>query len=172
MSEFILKTADGRAFLSITEVTEGPFFVNDLFLRKFGGDAPDIPRHFIAFYKDSSGALHVAGFSHMLRFNTVYLSGGSCSDGNTLKKMSDEERAIVTDQGGIWAMILRHCWSRLDGECEAYFGHCGDRRAREVALSTGFVVTHTPVHIARWHQPLSEERKTELLDSVIAIGLF
>lgn len=172
MSEFILKTADGRSFLTITEVAEGPFFVNDLFRRKFGGDAPDIPRHFMAFYKDAAGALHVAGFSHMLRYNTVYLSGGSCSDGNTLKKMSAEELAIVKEQGGIWAMILRHCWSRLDGECEAYFGHCGDPRARVVALSTGFVVTHTPVHIARWHKPLSDQRKTELLDSVIAIGLF
>ncbi len=172
MSEFTLKTADGRAFLTITEVAEGPFFVNDLFRRKFGGDAPDIPRHFIAFYKDSAGALHVAGFSHMLRFNSVYLSGGSCSNGDTLRRMSAEELQLVEAEGGIWAMILRHCWSRLDGECEAYFGHCGDRRAREVALSTGFVVAHMPVHIARWHLPLSAERKTELLDSVIAIGLF
>jgi hypothetical protein len=172
MSEFILKTADGRAFLTITEVAEGPFFVNQLFRRKFGSDGPDIPRHFIAFYKDLAGALHVAGFSHMMRFNQVYLSGGSCSDGNTLKRMSAEELAMVKAQGGIWAMILRHCWTRLDGECDAYFGHCGDPRAREVALATGFEVTHTPVHIVRWHKPLSAEQKTELLDSVIAIGLF
>lgn len=172
MSEFILKTADGRAFLTITEVAEGPFFVNDLFRRKFGSDGPDIPRHFIAFYKDSAGALHVAGFSHMMRFNRVYLSGGSCSDGNVLKMMSAEELDLVKAGGGIWAMILQHCWRRLDAECDAYFGHCGDPRAREVALANGFVATHTPVHIVRWHKSLPEAEKQALLDSVIAIGLF
>ncbi len=172
MSEFVLKTADGRAFLTITEVAEGPFFVNELFRRKFGGDAPDIPRHFIAFYKDQDGALHVAGFSHMLRFNRVYLSGGSCSDGVTLRRMSAEELELVQSQGGIWAMVLRHAFHRLDGECDAYFGHCGDRRAREVALATGFEATHTPVHIARWHKQLPESEKAALLESVIAIGLF
>ena len=93
MSDSTLHTADGRAFFTITELGEARFFVNDLFKRKFASDAPEIPRNFVAFYKDMEGALHVAGFSHMLRWRTCYLSGGSCSDGNTLRRMSEEERS-------------------------------------------------------------------------------
>lgn len=172
MSDSTLHSADGRAFFTVTELGEARFFVNDLFKRKFASDAPDIPRNFVAFYKDPDGALHVAGFSHMLRWRSCYLSGGSCSDGNTLRRMSEEERSLVHREGGVWALVLRHAFKRLDDECDAYFGHCGDRRAREVAMASGFEPLHTPVHIARWHKPLAAQARAELIDGVIAIGLF
>jgi hypothetical protein len=172
MPEKLLVDPAGRAFFTITEVAEARFLVNRLFQSKFGGEAPDFGRHFVAFYYGADGSLHVAGYSHMWMHQGCYLSGGSCSDGFILRSMNTGELAAVKAEGGVWAMVLRYAFATLDDHCEAYFGHCGNPRAREVALSTGFVATHTPYHIARWHRELSEARKAELLDEIIKIGLF
>lgn len=69
-------------------------------------------------------------------------------------------------------MILRYAFNQLDGGCDAYFGHCGDKRARVVALSAGFVPLDSPVHIARWHKPLSDADKAAMTEEIFAIGLF
>jgi hypothetical protein len=113
--------------------------VSQLFKRKFGHTLPDFPRHFAAFYRDSAGALHLAGYSHMRRFNEVYLSGGSCSVGEVIRLMSPEERAILQSSGGVWFQILKYKLAKLGSECEAFIGHCGDARALVVALQAGFV---------------------------------
>ena len=69
-------------------------------------------------------------------------------------------------------MILRYAFNQLDGGCDAYFGHCGDKRARVVALSAGFVPLDSPVHIARWNKPLSDADKAAMTEEIFAIGLF
>lgn len=39
-------------------------------------------------------------------------------------------------------------------------------------LSAGFVPLDSPVHIARWHKPLSDADKAAMTEEIFAIGLF
>src|SRR3954468_24932564 len=92
--------ANLRAFLTITEIDDAEFIVGALFRRKFGAPPPDVGRHLVAFYKTADGSLRLAGFSHMRPFGDVYLSGGSCSDGDTIRAMSDAHREAIHAAGG------------------------------------------------------------------------
>lgn len=161
-----------RSFLSITEMDDSEFFVSALFKRKFGHTPPDFPRHFGAFFKDHSGASFLAGYSHMRRFDEVYLSGGSCTDGEILRRMSAEQLHLLNSQGGLWFHMLKHKFHKLGGECEAFFGHCGDKRALEVARAAGFVQLQHPHLIAHWHIEITENRKNYLISKVHALGPF
>ena len=161
-----------RPFLTITEIDDSDFFIRKVFGRKFGHIPPDFGRHFAAFYRTKDGASFVAGYSHMRKFDDVYLSGGSCSDGDTIRLFSPEEHALVNAAGGIWFQILKYKFAKLAHDCDAYFGHCGDRRALEVAIAAGFVQLEHQHLIAHWHKPLTLERKAELTEKVHAIGAF
>jgi len=163
---------DIYSFITITEIDDSDFFVQRLFKRKFGHTPPDFPRHFVAFYRNPEGASFIAGYSHMRKFDDVYLSGGSCTEGETLRKMSAEERTLLQSHGGVWFQILKYKFAKLAAECDAFFGHCGDRRALEVAIAAGFVQLEHQHLIAHWHKPLSPERKAELTEKVHALGPF
>jgi hypothetical protein len=161
-----------RSFLIITEIDSASVLVVDLFKRKFGHVPPDFPRHFAAFYRDAAGALHLAGYSHMRRLGEVYLSGGSCSNGDALRMMTAEQRALIDHHGGIWFWVLKYKFAKLGAECQAFFGHCGDQRALVVAKQAGFVELQHPHLIAHWHRPLSVEAREQLIAQVHAIGAF
>jgi len=160
------------AFLTITEIDDSDFFIQKLFKRKFGHTPPDFPRHFAAFYRNPEGASFVAGYSHMRKFDDVYLSGGSCTEGETLRKMSVEEAALLQSHGGVWFQILKYKFAKLAEECDAFFGHCGDARALQVAIAAGFVQLEHQHLIANWHKPLPPERHRELTAKVHALGPF
>ena len=161
-----------RGFLEITEIDSADFFVSKLFRKKFGDVAPDFPRHFAAFYRTPDGASYLAGYSHMRRLGAVYLSGGSCTEGDALRRMSPTELALLSEHGGVWFQILKYKFAKLGNECEAFFGHCGDARALVVALEAGFVKLAPQHLIAHWHRPISSARMQELTDEVHAIGPF
>jgi hypothetical protein len=161
-----------QGFLTITEIDHADFFIEALFKRKFGHTPPDFPRHFVAFYRDAQGASFVAGYSHMRKFEEVYLSGGSCTEGNALRRMSQEERIVLEAHGGVWYQILKYKFAKLGSECEAFFGHCGDIRAMQVATAAGFVALEHQYLIAHWHKVITEERKKQLTDKIHAIGPF
>lgn len=161
-----------HGFLTITEIDRADFLVGPLFQRKFGEGPPDEPRHLVCLYRDANGAQHVAGYSHMRPFGDVYLSGGSCTNGDTLRRMQSHEREAVENSGGVWFWLLKYAFRKYAGCCDAFFGHCGDPRALEVALAAGFVkTTHEPI-IANWHRPLHETFKRALLAKVVALGAF
>jgi hypothetical protein len=161
-----------RPFFTISEVDDAEFFAGTLFRRKFHAPPPDFPRHLVAFYRSDDGNLHPAGFSHMRPFGDVYLSGGSCSDGGTIRIMSEPHRAAIQAAGGVWYLILKYAFAKFADDCDAFFGHCGDARALEVALAAGFERTDHPPVIVHWHKPLHEVFRRALMAKVVALGPF
>lgn len=161
-----------QEFITITEIDHAGFLVGDLFRRKFGHPAPDIPRHLVGLYRAPDGGLHLAGFSHMMPFGDVYLSGGSCTDGNTARLMLPEQAAALRAAGGLWFYLLKYAFRKYAGCCDAFFGHCGDKRALEVALAAGFIQTEHEHVIVNWHKPLQDNHKRALIAKVHALGAF
>lgn len=161
-----------RPFLTITEIDDAELLVGDLFRRKFASPPPEVGRHLVALHRDADGALRLAGYSHMRAFGDVYLSGGSCSNGETIRAMPEAQRQAIIDAGGVWYLILKYAFTRYADNCDAFFGHCGDRRALEVATAAGFVPAG-PLHlIAHWHKPLHENIRRALVAKVEALGPF
>lgn len=158
--------------VTITEVDRADLLIEDLFRRKFGHPPPDFPRHLVALYRDRQRSLHLIGYSHMLPFGDVYLSGGSCSDGDAIRGMEPREREALAAAGGIWFCILKYAFRKYAGCCDAFFGHCGDKRALEVALAAGFVRTEHEHLIVHWHKPLGENYRRALTAKVHAFGTF
>jgi hypothetical protein len=159
-------------FITITEVDHGNFLVTDLFKRKFGHPPPEHPRHLVGFYRDSGGTLHLAGYSHMMPFGDVYLSGGSCTSGDTARLMSPGQRDALRSAGGLWFHLLKYAFRKYADCCDAFFGHCGDPRALEVALAAGFIQTEHEHVIVNWHKPLHPNIQRALLAKVHALGTF
>lgn len=161
-----------RSILTITEIDSAHFLAGELFRRKFGDPPPDTPRHVVALYRDDAGAVHLAGYSHMRPFGDVYLSGGSCTNGETLRRMTEHEREALQAAGGVWYLILKYAFAKYADDCDAYFGHCGDPRALVVAQEAGFVKLEHEHLIAHWHKPLHETVRRALIAKVHALGPF
>ncbi len=161
-----------RQFLTITEIDNADFLVAALFRRKFAAPPPDVGRHLVALYRDGTGAFRLAGYSHMRPFGEVYLSGGSCSEGETIRAMAPEHRDAIQAAGGIWYLILKYAFARYADCCDVFFGHCGDARALKVATAAGFVSAGHEHLIAHWHKPLQENIRRALVAKVHAIGPF
>lgn len=161
-----------RTFLTITEIDDARFIAGALFRRKYAQTPPEMPRHLAAFYRTADGMLRLAGYSHMRPFGEVYLSGGSCTDGDTIRAMSTAHREALHAAGGVLFLILKYAFAKYAGECEAFFGHCGDARALEVTRAAGFVETGFQHVIAHFHKPLSESARRALVAKVVALGPF
>jgi hypothetical protein len=164
--------ADLRSFLTITEIDDAELLVGALFRRKFVAPPPDFGRHLVALYKSADGNLRVAGFSHMRPFGDVYLSGGSCSDGETIRAMTTAHREAIHAAGGVWYLILKYAFAKFADDCDAFFGHCGDARALVVAQAAGFIKTEFAPVIVHWHKPLHENIRRALTAKVVALGPF
>ena len=161
-----------RDFLTITEIDHADFLVDALFRAKFGEGPPEEAHHLACLYRGPDGASFLAGYSHMRPFGDVYLSGGSCTSGDTIRRMQPHERAAVEASGGVWFWLLKYAFRKYADECDAFFGHCGNPRALQVALAAGFSKTeHEPV-IVNWHKPLHESIRRALLAKVVALGEF
>ena len=161
-----------RAFFTITEIDDADFLVGPLFRRKFGHPPPDFKRHLAALYRDADGAMHVAGYSHMRPFEDVYLSGGSCSDGTTIKRMQAHELDALKAAGGVYHLILKYAFRKFAHRCDAFFGYSADVRALEVAFASGFEATEHERLFAHWHKPLSNAARQALTKKVHALGAF
>ncbi len=159
-------------FVCVTEVAAGRFFVEDLFQRKFASPPPDFGRHIVAFYKDAQGAFLPASYLHLWTQDSIGLVGGGCTDGRVLRTMNDAQRRALTAEGGLLRQTLLYCFTQFATGLEAFFGHCGDARAKEVDLAAGFVETEDPYLLVRWTQPLPAERRQALFAQAMAIGAF
>ncbi len=161
-----------RSFLTITEIDDANLLVGELFKRKFGDPPPDVGHHLVALYRQADGALRVAGYSHMRAFGDVFLSGGSCSNGDTMRAMDPAHRDAIVAHGGVWYLILKYAFAKYHDDCDAFFGHCGDRRALEVAHAAGFIDCEQKPLIVLWHKELHPLVRKALTAKVEALGPF
>lgn len=159
-------------FVQVSEVEPGEFFGGALFRRKFGDSPPAFGHHVIAFYRQDVSAFHVASYIHLWMQGSIGLIGGACTDGNVLRAMQPHQLRLVNEAGGLNRQTLRFIFSRFPDRVEAFFGHCGDPRAREVVFPAGFSETILPPLIVRYTRELSPARRRELLDQAHAIGPF
>lgn len=159
-------------FVLIAEVERGDRFVQPLFARKLGATPPEFGHHLVAFYARGGGQYAPAAYLHLWKQATVGYVGGGCTDGNVIRSMSAEERAQVGAAGGLLLQMLQFCFAKFEPELEAFFGHCGDARAKEVDLRAGFRETRVPFLLVRPNRALTAERAEELLRQAQAVGAF
>ena len=159
-------------FLCIDIVESGKFFADELFRRKFGHSPPDFGRHIVLFYRDANLALHVASYLHLWTTGTIGLIGGGCTDGRTIRLMSESERLAIDNAGGLLLQTLRYAFDRHEEGLQAFFGHCGNDRALAVDLRAGFLRTEDPNLLVRWNRDLSESTRATLFEQALALGSF
>lgn len=156
----------------VIEVSDGRFVAGAIFERKLGGELPDYGRHLVAVYRQSPFCLVPLGYLNILEHERVALVGGGCTDGRAFAQVPDEHCRAIRDRGGVLYALLRHAFTELADDYEAFFGYCGDARAEEVDLKAGFSHTRHPQLLAHFHRTLGEERERELTDRVFALGQF
>ena len=158
--------------LLITPVSDGPFFVKELFRRKFDHDAPDYGLPVVCFYRHENRHFMPLCYTSFLPFDEVILVGGAMTDGRVYKAMDEGLANDIRASGGIYYHVLRFAFDHFADRCEAFFGHAGDPRAYEVDINAGFEPTPHEFLIAHFHRPLTEQRRRFLIEKVHAIGPF
>ena len=161
-----------RDFIGITEIDDGDLLVAPLFRRKFGDPPPDVPHHLVALYRTPDGNASLIGYSHMRPFGDIYLSGGSCTNGDAIRAMAPAHRDALAAAGGIWYWILKYAFAKYANDCDAFFGYSGDARALEVTRQAGFVDAGHQHLIVHWHKPLHETVRRALVAKAHALGPF
>ncbi len=158
--------------LLITSVTDGAYYVNDLFGRKFGGSAPDYGHSVVCFFRKDSSTFMPLCYVHYHPYDEVILVGGGMTDGKVFAHMDNALSSSIRDSGGIFYHVLKFGFDHFKDQCEAFFGYAGDKRAYEVDLKAGFVPTQHQHLIAHFHKPVSESQRVELIEKVHALGSF
>jgi hypothetical protein len=160
-------------FILISEVDDGRAFAEHIFQRKFRQSAPDFPHHIVAFYRHTEHHLVPLSYVHFRPWrNNLMLAGGGCTDGRGFALMSEAERALVNEAGGLLAHTQLFGFRKFADRCDAFGGYCGDARASQVHASVGYETTQHPHLIVKWHKPLSEERRAAIVRELHAIGPF
>lgn len=160
-------------FILISEVDDGPAFAGHVFQRKYRADAPDFPHHVVAFYKHADHHLVPITYVHFRPWKgNLMLVGGACTDGRGFALMSEEHRALVTRAGGLMAQAQLYGFRKFGPRCDAFGGYCGDPRAWEVDMAVGYTPTPHKHLIVKWHKPLPDARRDEIIRELHAIGPF
>jgi hypothetical protein len=158
--------------LVITVVSDGPFFVDELFQRKFSGKAPHYGYSVICFYRKNFHHFLPLCYTNFLLHDEVILVGGAMTDGDTFRQMPEELAGRIGRSGGIYLHLLRFAFDYFKDECEAFFGHAGDQRAYDVDIQAGFEPTPYEHLIVNFHKPISDDRKQFLIEKIHRIGAF
>jgi len=159
-------------WITVTEVADGEFFAGELFRHKYGHPAPDFGRHIVGFYKDEEGSYHTLSYLHFWQQERIGLIGGGCTDGRVMRRIPDLKAQQINALGGMLRQTLLYAFTRFDQEIDAFFGHAGDSRAREVDLAAGFCETSDQHLLIRTTRGLSPEQEKALLDQAMALGRF
>lgn len=159
-------------FVLVAEVEGGDRMVRGLFRRKFSFDPPAFGHHLIAFHARADGSYVPAAYLHLWTRETIGLVGGGCTDGHVLRAMGEAQRARIEAADGLLLQMLGYCFARFEPGLEAFFGHCGDARAKAIDLRAGFRETRHPHLLFRPNRELSAARAEELLRQAEAIGHF
>lgn len=158
--------------LLITTVNDGPFFVKELFQKKYAHVAPEVGNHMVCFYRHNNHHMIPLGYLNFLQHEEVMLAGGGMTDGRTFKYMSGDLADRISDSGGVLFHMLRFAFDHFKDQCEAYFGHVGDKRSFEVVIPAGFRTTKYEYLLANFHKPTTPERQDYLIDKIHGIGPF
>jgi hypothetical protein len=158
--------------LLITTVDDGPFFVDELFRRKFGDSAPDYGIAVICFFRNSWDHFLPVCYTNFLPYEEVILVGGAMTDGRAFEYMPSDLPVKIRASGGIYYHVLKFAFDKFKNQCEAYFGHAGDQRAYDVDIQAGFEPTGHEHLIAHFHKPLTTQRKDYLIEKIHSIGPF
>jgi hypothetical protein len=154
----------------VIEVSEAEFYIGSLFRRRLGGEPPNYPRHFIAFYHHLDGYIPL-GYIHYTVFEDMVLCGGMVIDDRLYRRLLPAHRQLIRTNGGIAELMLRETFSRLTA-APAIWGYVGDKQSKVVCLRAGFVETYHAHILAVWNRDLSAPEKEERLAKVIALGPF
>ena len=160
-------------FLQVSEIDDAHMFISELFNRKFHSNPPDFQRHFIAFYKPDIevNKFIPIGYVHQTEYLGCHLCGGLVIDERIYRTMQTKQRQTIRQSGGIAELLLRYSFSRLT-DTKAIWGYVGDTKAEKVDLRVGFIHTEVKPIMVCWKQNLSNEKKNELLEQIVAIGPF
>lgn len=158
-------------YLHCTEVDNGAVVAGHIFQKKYGQAAPEVPRHFVAFYHHDQKLTPLC-YLHLREYKGLYLVGGACTDGAAFGAVSEQHSRELRETNGVFFFLLRHAFDKLQGECEAFFGYCGDARALEVDLQAGFEETDRKYILIHAPNGLSAKRRLQLLDDIESIGPF
>jgi len=155
-----------------TTVDNGPFFIDELFQRKFASPAPEHGVPVVGFYRKSWEHFIPVCYINVLPYDEVLLVGGVMTDGRAFGHMSNGLPEKITASGGMYYHLLRFVFDKFANHCEAYFGYSGDQRGYKVGIQAGFEPTAHKHLIVRFPKPLSEEKKKHLIEKIHAVGPF
>ena len=158
--------------LYCTELDDGFLVAGHIFQKKYALSAPQVPRHFVAFYRTPERLLVPLCYLHHKPYKNVFLVGGACTDGDAFAFVSEQHKELLRSTPGVFYFLLRHAFEKLQDQCEAFFGYCGDPRALEVDLQAGFEATDREYILIYAPNGLSGERRSQLLDEIASLGAF
>ena len=162
-----------RGFISVGEASNGGELAAKLFYRKFRDTPPDHGRHFVVYYIGEDATLHVASYLHLWTKERMGFIGGGCSDGNVFRMMSPGQVSAVNEAGGLLRQTLLFVFNECRDGLDAFFGHCGDARAKEVDLAAGFLETSDQHLLVNWVKPqITDIEQQVLFEKAMAIGPF
>lgn len=158
-------------FLQIVEVNDASPFVAPLFRRRFGGEPPNFPRHFVALYRNEEEQWQPLGYVHFTRYGNDYLCGGLVMDERRYRRVSEEHRQRIAQLGGVAELLLREGFNFL-GDFDTIWGYVGDKQSERVILRVGFEHTEHPYIMAVWKKPFSAEVKRQKVQLIAELGAF
>lgn len=161
-----------QGWITVTEVEDGEFFAGELFRQKYGHSAPDFGRHIVGFYKDPAGGYNALSYLHFWQQGRIGLIGGGCTDGRVMRSMPQLKSQQINLAGGMLRQTLLFAFTRFDKDIDAFFGHAGDTRAREVDLAAGFCETSDEHLLVKATNALTTEQEKALFEQAMALGRF
>ena len=160
------------AFWQTIEVSNGQYFINELFQRKFHSDAPAFGHHWVSFYKADDGNCWPVSYIHASVYGPMILIGGAMTDGQAMARMKDKHCQSIIDTGGCYYTALRHVFVTMADQCEAFMGLIGNQRSMDVSCAAGFEPTENEGLVAYFPQPVLANRREELIRAALDVGPF
>jgi len=156
----------------ITTVSDGPFFIDDLFQRKFSHPAPGHGNSVVCFYRKNWQQFMPICYVNFNQHDEIMLGGGATTDVFAFRNMPRQLISEIKSAGGIYLHMLRYSIHHFRDDCEAFFGYTADKLALEVDIKAGFEPTKYQHLIAHFHKPTTTERKQYLVDKANSVGPF
>jgi hypothetical protein len=155
----------------IDEVADAEFYVGDLFRGRFGGDPPDYPKHFVAWYRAARNSFVALGYLHCTVEDDLCLCGGVVEDERAIGRMPAPQQHALRASGGLAARLLRDACASLPS-MPAFWACVGEPRLRETFLAAQFEALDHPYLMVRWNAMPSTSARNALVERVVALGPF
>lgn len=164
-------TQDVADILQVVEARECGRLMGATFRRKFGGEPPDRPKHFIALYSMDGVTWLPMGYVHFWQRESAFMGGGLVIEDRAFRRMPKPHRALIKTNGGIAELLLGTALTMLPDN-DVVWGYVGDTRAERVDINVGFEHTHIERIIAYWNKSFSAEEKIQLAEEIAQVGPF